>query len=158
MRTFVFLSVKMSSGSDVLLQMYAKAPSPIRDYYGIKISKNHVSIHSLKTRNEKHLSLGHFKHLEHFTWPARLPQKIQQGNLRNLRRHRIPISYWKYFRSTRQRLCYGSGAKRIQLAVFTHKTVFENPEFTRCARYCSSVSNIKDFLSSKYLYSSLLSL
>lgn len=40
---FLCFHIEMSSENDVLLQMYAKAPSPIRDYYGIIITKDHVS-------------------------------------------------------------------------------------------------------------------
>lgn len=38
----MYFIVKMSPKSDVLLQIYAKSPAPLRDYYGITISNDQV--------------------------------------------------------------------------------------------------------------------
>lgn len=73
----------MSSENDVLLQMYAKAPPPVRDYYGIIISNDHVSIEIIaKTAKLTMLRFrGGLKHLEHFTRTARVSKKIQKARV-----------------------------------------------------------------------------
>lgn len=82
--TFYLYCQEMSPKSDVLLQMYAKAPAPLRDYYGITISNDHVITNQYFTSIYINLhcrfSLGDLEHLEHFARPPCLSKEIQEGH------------------------------------------------------------------------------